>query len=118
MQSVESLNKQVKYPILLLFFYCFILFYFLLTEFFFDKDYLFKEYKPYLRSDAAITWTSMIHAFCSHGHFQEALNLFFEMTSVGIAPIESTYSLVLKILGEMTSLHQGQRIHAQLLVFD
>jgi PPR repeat family len=49
-----------------------------------------------------------------NGKFQEVLQLFEEMTQVDIVPSEYTYSIVFKVVAEMTNLHKGQRIHKQL----
>jgi pentatricopeptide repeat protein len=80
-------------------------------------SYLFEEYKHHLHTGDVVTWTSMIQAYNMNGKFQEALQLFEEMTQVDIVPSEYTYSIVFKVVAEMTNLHKGQRIHKQLKVY-
>jgi pentatricopeptide repeat protein len=79
---------------------------------------LFEQYKSHLQTGDVGVWNSMIQAYSMNGKMQKALQLFEEMTQVGMVPSEYTYSIALKVVAETTNLHVGQRIHEQLKVLN
>jgi pentatricopeptide repeat protein len=86
--------------------------------YYFDKLYIFDEYKPLMQSGdtAVITWTAIIRAYNIHEQGQEALQLFHEMQESGVVPNEYTYSSILSTIADLTNLQEGQQIHTQLMV--
>ena len=58
----------------------------------------------------------MIQAHQVHGQGDKAVKLFEEMYTAGIAPNESTFSIILSIVATMSDLNQGQKIHMLLKV--
>lgn len=58
----------------------------------------------------------MIQAYSNSGKYQQALRLYDEMALTGIILDEYTYSIILKILAELTDLEKGQIIYTQLKV--
>jgi pentatricopeptide repeat protein len=83
----------------------------------FDIIYIFDQFKSQLQlSSSVITWTAMIQAYRIHEQLNDAWQLFQEMENFGIVPTEHTFSAVLSVIGEMTNIGEGQKIHQQLKV--
>lgn len=84
----------------------------------FDNFNIFLTYKPLLQNglNATIMWTAIIQAHITHGQAQEALKLFYQMQKAGVTPEEHTYSSILSIIADLSDMHKGQNIHAQIMV--
>ncbi|KAJ0667304.1 putative tetratricopeptide-like helical domain superfamily, DYW domain-containing protein [Helianthus annuus] len=64
------------------------------------------------RDRNVVSWTAMLSAYSQHGFFEETLKLFCSMQSNGIAPNESTFSVILNASAGLSSLGYGYSLHA------
>jgi pentatricopeptide repeat protein len=79
--------------------------------------HVFEEYRSkYNPEETKRLWTAMIQAYQIQGQGNQAIKFFEEMHTLGIAPSESTFSIILSIAAEMSDLSTGQRIHMMLKV--
>uniref|UniRef100_A0A803PGB0 Pentatricopeptide repeat-containing protein n=1 Tax=Cannabis sativa TaxID=3483 RepID=A0A803PGB0_CANSA len=65
--------------------------------------------------DSGACWNAMLSSYVQHGYFQEALQVFREMYSMGISPDEFTYTSVLSACGNGGFFRVGKQIHARVL---
>ncbi|KAM6564963.1 hypothetical protein CsatB_024961 [Cannabis sativa] len=65
--------------------------------------------------DSGACWNAMLSGYVQHGYFQEALQVFREMYSMGISPDEFTYTSVLSACGNGGFFRVGKQIHARVL---
>ncbi|KAH7421531.1 hypothetical protein KP509_13G062400 [Ceratopteris richardii] len=64
-----------------------------------------------------VTWTTLIAAYCEHGHIKEALYCFEEMKQEGVLPNVVTMACSLKSCGSVgAAFEAGKKIHAVLTV--
>jgi pentatricopeptide repeat protein len=84
----------------------------------FDTSNIFNEYKSILQlgHNTTVSWAAIIHAHSIHGQAREALLLFHEMQKAGVTPNDHIYSSILGVIADLSSLYEGQNIHAQLMV--
>lgn len=62
-----------------------------------------------------VAWATMISGHVQNELFAEAINLFLEMWSQGILPLNSTYSTLLGASGAMAYLDPGRQFHCLLI---
>lgn len=62
-----------------------------------------------------VSWTAMISACRQNGHGKEGLVLFHQMQLEGVKPQKITFVSVLDACTGLSSLHQGQEVHAALI---
>ncbi|KAF3449500.1 hypothetical protein FNV43_RR10228 [Rhamnella rubrinervis] len=63
----------------------------------------------------AVAWTTMISGHVQNELFAEAVNLFSEMWTQGVLPLNSTYSTLLGASGAMAYLDPGKQFHCLLI---
>ncbi|XP_044503045.1 pentatricopeptide repeat-containing protein At1g32415, mitochondrial-like [Mangifera indica] len=63
----------------------------------------------------AVAWTAMISGYVQNELFVEATYLFLEMRAHSVAPLNSTYSILLGAAGAMANLDQGRQLHCMLI---
>lgn len=62
-------------------------------------------------------WTSIIQAYSTNGKLLEALKLYDEMKTIGVALDEYTYSAIIRVLSDLTNWKEGIKIYETLMVF-
>ncbi|KAI5083700.1 hypothetical protein GOP47_0003443, partial [Adiantum capillus-veneris] len=60
------------------------------------------------------TWNALITGYCQHGHEEEALGCFQQMTREGFCPNAVTFACVLKACGSMRKMEIGLDIHVEI----
>lgn len=63
----------------------------------------------------AIAWTTLISGHVQNELFAEAINLFSEMWTQGVLPLNYTYSILLGATGAMAYLDPGRQFHCLLI---
>ncbi|KAJ0041416.1 hypothetical protein Pint_28183 [Pistacia integerrima] len=58
-----------------------------------------------------VSWTSMVSAYAKQGHCKDALNLFHEMSDLGVVPDETTLVCVLSACSQIGDLVMGKKVH-------
>nr|XP_043617326.1 pentatricopeptide repeat-containing protein At5g39680-like [Erigeron canadensis]XP_043617327.1 pentatricopeptide repeat-containing protein At5g39680-like [Erigeron canadensis] len=59
-----------------------------------------------------VSWTAMLAAYSQHGCFEEVLKLFIDMQCEGFAPNDSTFCVLLKASGGLSTIGYGYSLHA------
>ncbi|XP_024522536.1 pentatricopeptide repeat-containing protein At3g09040, mitochondrial isoform X1 [Selaginella moellendorffii] len=60
-----------------------------------------------------VSWNCIIAAFSGHGHYREAVDLFYEMEKQGFKPDRVSFVSVFSACSILEDLSQGRRIHAR-----
>eukprot|EP01018_Ginkgo_biloba_P021784 Gb_10478 [translate_table: standard] len=63
----------------------------------------------------AFLWNVMIRGYSTHGLYEEALTLYYQMQNGGIQPDKFTFPFVLKACAGLSALQQGKEIHNHIL---
>lgn len=62
-----------------------------------------------------VSWNSLISGFSSHGYYEEALEVYYELRKSWIVPDSFTVSSVLPAFGNLLVVKEGQRLHCFVL---
>ena len=62
-----------------------------------------------------ISWTAMLSGFVQQGHYEEALQLFYQMRQAGMEPELLIFVSALRACGSLAALEHGRQIHDLLL---
>ncbi|XP_057844763.2 pentatricopeptide repeat-containing protein At1g11290, chloroplastic [Cryptomeria japonica] len=63
----------------------------------------------------AFLWNVMIRGYATFGQCEETLMLYNQMQQVGLQPDCFTFPFVLKACGGLSAIHEGKRIHEQIV---
>ncbi|KAJ7525159.1 hypothetical protein O6H91_17G039400 [Diphasiastrum complanatum] len=68
-----------------------------------------------LQTKNVVTWNAMVAAYAEHGLGRRALQLLGQMQKEGMKPDSFTFVSALKACGKMEVLHEGKKIHCQVV---
>eukprot|EP01018_Ginkgo_biloba_P007475 Gb_18859 [translate_table: standard] len=60
---------------------------------------------------SVFAWNAMIRGYVTHGHCEEALNIYYQMKREGLSPDKFTFPSVIKACSGLKALEQGREIH-------
>lgn len=76
-----------------------------------EAQWVFDE----MHEKTVVAWNSIIAGYALHGYSEEALDLYYEMQSLGVKMDHFTYSIVIRICARLGSLEHAKQIHAGLV---